>query len=286
VTDWLVATDLDGTLLDDRTYGWAGAAEALALVARRGIPLVLCSSKTRAEMTALARDLETRSPLVVENGGALVIPEGTLQREVPGAEWRGSDQVLPLGTPHGQLAEALGAIARETGAALVPFQSLTAEELEALTGLRGDAAARAHEREFDEPFLLGEERHAAAVSSAAERRGLLVTRGGCFWHLTGPSDKGRALQSLLSLYSGEGRRFTTLGLGDAGNDVSLLRAVDRAVLVPRPGGELDPDLAARLPDAERAPGPGSRGWNAAVLAVLEGRRLPPVGGSRESRDAR
>lgn len=274
---WLVASDLDGTMLDERTYAWSGAANALAFIIDRGIPLVLCSSKTRAEMTDVTRALGTHSPLVVENGGALVIPDGTLRREVAGAERRGDDWVLPLGAPHAWLADALAAIARETGAGLVPFASLTADELDALTGLRGEAAARAREREFDEPFLLPDWGQVPAVVEAAARRGLLVTRGGRFWHLTGPSDKGRALRVLLDLYASEGRRFTTLGLGDAANDLPLLRAVYRAVVVPRPGGGLDPDLAAALPRAERAPEAGARGWNAAVLEILEGGRLPLIG---------
>jgi hypothetical protein len=37
-------------------------------------------------------------------------------------------------------------------------------------------------------------------------------------------------------------------------------------------------MAAVLPDAEVAPAPGPAGWNAAVLAVLGGGRLPQVTG--------
>ena len=46
--------------------------------------------------------------------------------------------------------------------------------------------------------------------------------------------------------------------------------------MPRPDGTLDPVLAARLPAAERAPGPGPAGWAAAVLAALAGEPLPRV----------
>jgi hypothetical protein len=56
----------------------------------------------------------------------------------------------------------------------------------------------------------------------------------------------------------------------------MLLAVDRPIVVPRPDGSLDNELAAALPDAERAPAAGPVGWNAAVLAVLGGRSLPRV----------
>jgi hypothetical protein len=71
---------------------------------------------------------------------------------------------------------------------------------------------------------------------------------------------------------------TSAALGDSPNDIPMLRAVDRPIVVPRPGGVVDPGLARALPRAERAPAPGAAGWNAAVLAVLGGRRLPAVAG--------
>ena len=69
-----------------------------------------------------------------------------------------------------------------------------------------------------------------------------------------------------------------MGLGDAPNDLSFLRVVDRPVIVPRSDGHPDPDLAAALSPCEVAPAPGPVGWNFAVLAVLSGHRLPAVSG--------
>jgi phosphoserine phosphatase len=91
------------------------------------------------------------------------------------------------------------------------------------------------------------------------------------------SDKGVAVRRLLAIYDAAGDGLRSAGLGDARSDLPLLRAVDRPILVPRPDGRLDPELASSLPDAERAPAPGAVGWNAAVLAVLAGRPLDSVG---------
>ena len=46
----LIFTDLDGTLLDSHTYDWQPAAAWLARLREKNIPLILCSSKTAAEM--------------------------------------------------------------------------------------------------------------------------------------------------------------------------------------------------------------------------------------------
>jgi mannosyl-3-phosphoglycerate phosphatase len=107
---------------------------------------------------------------------------------------------------------------------------------------------------------------------------LRLTKGGRFHHLLGPVDKGRALQRLIALYAAESRRFSPVALGDSPNDLSMLLASDRPILVPRPDGKPHPALAAALPGAEVAPAPGPSGWNSAVLAVLGGRQLPRAGG--------
>jgi mannosyl-3-phosphoglycerate phosphatase len=274
----LVVTDLDGTLLDEETYGFADARPALAALRARGIPLVLCSSKTQVEMERVAAALETDGPLIVENGGAIVVPAGSPVPLPAGVRPGNGATVVPLGAPRAGLVAALPAIAREAGVRVRPFAEMTAGEVSALTGLGEGEAALALRREWDEPFVVQEAGGGSALDErldpAARRRGLRVTRGGRLHHLTGPVDKGEAVRRLLALLPPE--PGLVLGLGDAANDLSMLQAVDRAIVVPRRDSGVDPVLAAALPDAERAPGPGPAGWNAAVLAVLEGRAVVPV----------
>jgi mannosyl-3-phosphoglycerate phosphatase len=260
----LVATDLDGTLLDAETYDFAPARPAVEALRRAGIPLVLCSSKTREEMVPLAAAIGAGGPLVVENGGAVVDARGS---------------VLVLGVERARLLAELPGLAREAGVRVRSFAEMSAGEVAALTGLPAEQAERARRREYDEPFVVedppGRDPEVdARLESAARRRGLQVTRGGRFHHLGGPADKGRALRAILQAAPAEG---DVLGFGDAPNDLPLLLAATRPVLMPRPDGTLDPDLAARLPGAERAPGPGPAGWSAAVLTALSGGSLPRVG---------
>jgi HAD superfamily hydrolase (TIGR01484 family) len=46
----LVFTDLDGTLLDHHTYSFEPALPALNSLKEKNIPLIICTSKTRAEI--------------------------------------------------------------------------------------------------------------------------------------------------------------------------------------------------------------------------------------------
>jgi mannosyl-3-phosphoglycerate phosphatase len=272
----LVASDLDGCLLD-ASYSYEPARPALAALAREGVPLVLCSSKTRGEMESLVRVLGLDSPFIVENGGAIVVPSHQMPRS---AGERTSDEpytAIALGTPRKVLVEALADISARTGVHVVGFAGLTPPELERLTGLSTAAAEQALCRAFDEPFLAeGGTDAAAAIAREASRRGLRVTRGGRFHHLTGHIDKGDALRRLISVFAAVGRLFRTAALGDAANDLTMLQTVDRPIVIPLADGRLDPVLAAALPQAERAPAPGPAGWNEAVLTLLKGQRLPTI----------
>jgi mannosyl-3-phosphoglycerate phosphatase len=275
----LFITDLDGTLLDEETYEHAPARPALDALRVHRLDLVLCSSKTRAEMEPLARELGLQSPLIVENGGALVLRAGLLPALPPGARRDGDQVVIPLGTPRPELLAALADIAGSAGLAVRPFAVMSTDEVAGLTGLSPAAAERARRREWDEPFVVESELEPGAMSRlevAARRQGLRVTRGGRFHHLTGQVDKGEATRALLALlpHDPHGR---TVGLGNAPNDLPLLEAVDRPIVMPRRDGELEPTLAAALPHAERARDPGPAGWAAAVLDVLAGETLPRVG---------
>jgi mannosyl-3-phosphoglycerate phosphatase len=272
--DLLVVTDLDGTLLDEQTYAVAAAAPALRGLAAAGVPLVLASSKTRVEMERLAATLPGMPPLalIVENGGAIVRDRGHERREI-----------TVLGAPHEKLVGALALIANEAGARVTGFSALSPPELSRLTGLSAEEARHAQLREYDEPFLM-EEGDLARVAGAAARHGLRVTRGGRFLHLTGATDKGRALRVLLGLLAAGGRLFHTVGLGDAPNDVPLLQAVDEPILVPRPSGRVHERLRQAFPHATQAPTPGPEGWNAAVLDVLERRARDGAPGSGGGKD--
>ena len=67
----IVFTDLDGTLLDHETYRFDAALPALETLAARGVPLVLATSKTAAEIGPIRQALGRDVPAIVENGGGI-----------------------------------------------------------------------------------------------------------------------------------------------------------------------------------------------------------------------
>jgi len=263
----VVFSDLDGCLLDRETYDHTAARPALERLAREGIPLVLCSSKTRAEVEAHRSRLGLSEPFIVENGGAIVIPEGDLP--VPQAVTRavGPYRIVELGVPYARLAAALREIAAATGLRLRGFAEMEPAEVAARTGLDLEAARRAKAREYDEPFVAElDATDAERLEREARARGLALTQGGRFHHLTGGNTKGVAVELLTDLYRSLAPAVATAALGDGANDLSMLEVVDHPVVIPREDGDVDPAFRDR--PWPRAPRPGPRGWNDAVLGLL------------------
>lgn len=259
----VIFTDLDGTLLDARTYSFAEARPALEEVRRRGIPLVLCSSKTRAEIEVWRDRLGNRHPFIAENGGSLSVPRGYFAFSVGGEE-RGGFHVLTLGRPY---AEVRGAFVRLREALRVPvrgFGDMTPQEVARLTGLPLEDAVLALRRDHGEPFVFAGEPDSRFLR-AIEEAGLQWTRGRLY-HLMGNHDKGMAVAMLKALYQRDRGALVTVGIGDGANDLPLLLAADRPVLVRRPDGSHEP--IATVPGLYRTELAGPAGWNEAVLGVL------------------
>ena len=79
----VIFTDLDGTLLDARNYSWRAAQPALDQLRRRRVPVVFCTSKTRAEILPLREELRNADPFVAENGGAIYVPRSYFPFPLP-----------------------------------------------------------------------------------------------------------------------------------------------------------------------------------------------------------
>lgn len=86
----------------------------------------------------------------------------------------------------------------------------------------------------------------------------------------GGSDKGRACRLLIDCYrrqfNSQRSLLVTVAIGDSLNDLPMLAAVDRPVLVQKPDGSYDSEV--RLANLIRAPGIGPAGWNQAILDLV------------------
>ncbi len=260
----LVFSDLDGTLLDPVHYSFVAALPALALLRARGIPLVLCSSKTRAEMLLYRQRLDNHHPFIAENGGGIYVPIGYFSAPIASDQTLAGFERMALGTPHGEIRRQFVALRALTGARVRGFTDMRLEDITALTGLDAEQAALARQREFDEPFVFDGPPDAGFLQ-AIKRAGLNWTQGQIF-HIMGQHDKGRAVRLLTAMFTRERGRLVTLGLGDGLNDLPMLRAVDHPVLVRHALGKIE--AGNQVAGLTLTHGTGPEGWNEAVLEFL------------------
>jgi mannosyl-3-phosphoglycerate phosphatase family protein len=264
MTKIVIFTDLDGTLLHPKTYSFEEAAPALGRIKEQGIPLVLCSSKTRAEIEVYRRRLDNGHPFISENGGGIYIPAGYFPFHESGGQ-QGGYEVIALGSPYEEIRKRFVAMRARFRTAVRGFGDMSIEEVAELTGLPPEEARLAKQRDFEEPFIFSGEPDDRFLREI-EGEKLRWTQGR-FFHIMGDHHKGRAVNMLRRLYERIGGPVLTVGIGDSLNDLPFLFAVDRPVLVKKESGRHDGRID--VPGLVRTEGIGPAGWNEAVLELLK-----------------
>jgi mannosyl-3-phosphoglycerate phosphatase len=271
MTNLVIFTDLDGTLLDYTTYSFEKALPALALIRQRKVPLVICSSKTRKEIGYYRKRLDNDHPFISENGGGIYIPKGYFGFLAGSGEFKIHDendfQVIRLGAKYSDLRKMIEMLRKE-GFKVKGFGDMTAKELSEVANMSIYEAEMARERDFDEPFIFeGNEAETRKLFERIRSEGFNVTQGR-FFHILGESDKGKAVSILTEFYRRKLGEITTIAVGDSPNDIPMFENVDHPIIVRKPNGTLNPRID--LPGPEKFDGIGPDGWNRAVLAILTG----------------
>lgn len=265
-----VVSDLDGTLLDHETYSADAVKPALARLAGAGIPLILSSSKTRAEIEAVQRDLGVHGPFISENGGGVFLPAAAR----PAARWPvrrvGPYDLVAMGLPYAEVVARLHEAAQSSGVDIRGFSDMSDEDLAGDSGLSAEQARLAKVRDFGEPFRIlgGTESDVHGFARACESLGLTLTRGGRYHHASGPHDKGAAVRILRDVLWPSGEAVRLVGFGDGLNDAELLAQVDVPVIVRGHDPAVTAELSRRLPGAAVTPLVGPAGVAAVIDAMV------------------
>lgn len=259
---FVVFSDLDGTLLDHSTYSWKAAAPALAALKDHGIPLILASSKTSAEIAELRAETGfAHCPAIVENGAGLLEPDSA------GAA-SDDDRV------HRELIAALDALPPELRSKFSGFSDWSIDEIASRTGLPPQDAARAAMRRFSEPGLWsGSPEERAEFEALLARHGVTARQGGRYLTLSFGASKADRMREIAARYASGDEWPRMVALGDAPNDIEMLETADIGVIVANPHAtplpRLDGETAGRISRTQK---PGPEGWNESVLRIIEERQ--------------
>ena len=267
MTKYIIFTDLDGTLFDHFTYSYSAASDALKLIKEKGIPLIICTSKTRAEILSIRKRLKNKDPFISENGGAVYIPDRyfsfpyEFQRLIKGY------RVIEIGTPHKILLNVLREIRDKTGVSIEGISEMSVQKIMDFTFLKKREAEQSKKREYSEPFLIFDEgRWINKVKREILEMGFKFTSGGRFFHIMKGNDKGKAVKILKSYMKKYGD-IKTIGIGNSLNDIPMLKAVDIPVLVKNYDNRYEKNI--KLKNLYLADGIGPEGWNNFIISNLK-----------------
>ncbi len=259
-----VFTDLDGTLLDHKTYDYAPALPALARLAEMKVPVVLASSKTQSEMTVFQAELQLDAPMICENGGGIHWP----------ADWAHEQEPDNAITYH-EIRQVVDGLPRKIRLAFSGFGDWSQARLMAETGLSPDMARRAAQRQYSEPGIwTGTDKELGEFTTHLRKNDLQLMRGGRFQTICGLGSKASRLREIRDRFKScisPKHTIHTIALGDAPNDVAMLQAADQAFIIANPYG---PEIGTLPEEAygkiKRSRLPGPAGWNECMLGALDG----------------
>ncbi len=248
----IVFTDLDGTLLDHDSYSHAAALPAIEGLKARGVPVVLASSKTAAEIAPLRAELGLgHCPAIVENGAG-VLPAGA----------------APDGAAadYARLRTVLNEVPGDLRAQFRGFGDWSDAQVAEKTGLPLAQARLARQRAYSEPGLwLGDAAGKAAFLAALAERGVHAKQGGRYLTLSFGGTKADRMAEITALFGAP----VVIALGDAPNDIEMLQVADIGVVIANPHGaplpELRGEAAGRILRSTKF---GPEGWNEMIRRIV------------------
>ncbi len=218
---WIV-TDLDGTLMD-HNYDISPAIETIKWLKDNRIPIIPCTSKTASEVRYFREENELTDPFIVENGGAAYYLSDSREIEIP------------IGKSTNDLFSIFDKISDDIGYKLRPLSHLNCNEIQSLTGLKGEFITRAIDRKWSIPFLNPPESVKHKLSFISSKYDVCIFQGNLMSHmLSQSSNKGKAI-SILKNRLGK-NNVKVLALGDSHNDIPLLDAADYSIVIPGKNG--------------------------------------------------
>jgi mannosyl-3-phosphoglycerate phosphatase family protein len=266
---YLVFTGLDGATLNSSQESLQEILPALELLRSRNIPLIAASMQAAQEVLPLIRALDLTDPFIVENGGAIYVPNDSLAVDFKYQRKVENYRLIELGGSRRELMRKLAKIRQHGRFDLQGLSELEPAQIAEWEDLDSDQVRAAQALEYSELIRIkGENGELQRFQAEIEQQQMRLLRYGEYHLLSGDHDEGSAVRILLQLYreSNPDKLVISVGLSDNYLDSSMLHAVDIPILVRQPDGRFDEQVGRFGMKFTRNPGPV--GWSQAVIAII------------------
>lgn len=264
MNQYLIFSDLDGTLLNHNNYSFDDASEMLKYIKSHNIPLILSTSKTFSEVIKIQKRIGIQEAFIVENGAGIFIPSSSPLAK----KFLSEDSAwikLSNAKPYKALRSFFSTMQKKY--LIKGFFDMSVEEVMELTGLDNVSAQDAMKRDFSEPFILQDNTSLDALRDEAHNNGFEIVLGGRFYHLISQhQDKANAMLRLTKLYNEHYNcSYKTIALGDSANDFKMITKADIGILIPKHDGSY---ASLKTPSLIKATYAGPKGWNEELKKIL------------------
>ena len=265
----LVFCELDDTLFEPHTFAVdAEARRALGRLSRAHIPLVFCSSKTRAELESIQQALGINQPFVSESGAAVYVPQGYFRFRTEQAIAVPGYEVVEFGRPYPEVVAGLRRTADRLGVPIVGFSDMSVEDVAGDCELPLLQARLAKLREYSELFRIVDARPGARMLLLKSLRaaGLETTPCARHHHL-GAIRRDIGGYFLRGLFRRAFGDVLTVAFGDRETAVPLLVHADVPMVVRSEVGDETARLLARVSGARFTTANSVAAWAELILDI-------------------
>ncbi len=194
----VVFSDVDAALTEP---AHPAVRDAVDLLSRKGVALVLCSSRTRAELEQILHPLSNPHPFVCEYGEAAFVPRGYFPLEISNARDVAGYEAIEFGRSYQTVVETLERAALRTGVPVRGFHDMSVEEVAYECRLPLLTARLAKLRDYGEFFrVLNPQGASGRLFSALEAARLHCIPGARYHFVGGTADLSLGVSTLCTLY--------------------------------------------------------------------------------------
>lgn len=277
MSKYLIFSDIDNTLIQSyilkngeiyHTEEYGEIKTIIKKIRDNNIPLILCSTKTRVEQEKIRKYLEINDPFIVENGGAIIIPENyfPIDLEELGLSIKriNNNLIIELGKSYNRLVEILREIRETFYIKFIAVHDLSIKELAQKVGISIDNAKLMASREYSETIIEINNNELYKLKKILKDKGLRILEGTRYNTISSLHDKGSAISILKKLYAikFQQEKIESIGIGDATNDIPMFENVDKAFLV----RNIHNDYACmEINNLTRVNGIAHTGWKEIIL---------------------
>ena len=271
----IIFTDLDSSLIDRDTYEYGENKILIDKLVNLKIPVVICTSKTIEETITFYNLLRTESPIIVENGGAILFNKNSkLNPEIKVnkiEEFNRNYLIYKIGKHYKEFITEFYKIIHNNNVKIRFIHELKDDEIIRLTNIKEKDVEDFRKRRYDLPFVfedISKDKY-IKLSSELYKIGLRIHKGGRFYHITSDFDKSNAVLKLIEFYKNNTNQIKTIGIGDSLNDLNMLKTVDLACLIKKKNNTYEEKILKEIKTIIKSNNPAPEGWKEVIKAVIK-----------------